>query len=120
MSADNGTYTEGRSRSPSHFGISYSIERLLRKTVGRISAIVRWSWWASVRDGPMMRSGVPAVGHGLERVLHRVPHRGEPSLGQVVQVDGDVGAGQERSGRVARLDLTLRRPGEDDVAHVQR
>ena len=68
----------------------------------------------------MMRSGVPARGHGLERVLHRFPHRREPSFGQFVQINGDVGTGQERGGRVACLNLPFRRSGEDDVVHVER
>ena len=56
-SGDSGTYTDGRPRSPSHLGISYARYKASRKTVGRISAIVRWSWWASSRPGAIMRSG---------------------------------------------------------------
>ena len=57
----------------------------------------------------------PGPGHLLQRLLHRVPLGREPALGQVVQINGDAGAGQERLGRVAGFQVTFRGPGQHDV-----
>ena len=47
------------------------------------------------------------------------PDGGQPALGQVEELDGEVGAGQERMRRVARLLLTLGGAGQHDVAGPQ-
>ena len=46
-------------------------------------------------DGARIRSGAPRVRHVLEDVLHAIPDRGKPAFGQLVQVDGHVGAGKK-------------------------
>ena len=67
----------------------------------------------------MMTSGEQRPRHALEDLLHAAPDGGQPSLGQVEQLDGEVRAGQERMRRVARLLLTFRGAGQHDVPGPQ-
>ena len=53
-----------------------------------------------LRDGARIRSGEQVVADLLEDLLDLAPGRGQPAVGQLVQVDGQVRPGQEGPGRV--------------------
>ncbi len=61
----------------------------------------------------------PRVRHVLENVLHAIPNYGKPTLGQLVEVNGDVGIGDEGSRGVSCLGVTFFGPSEDDISSTQ-
>ena len=105
----SGTYTEGRPRSPSHFGISYDKVELVPEDSRQHLA-----------DRPVVLMGIVArrrkdeVGcacarHLFEDVLDAIPDRGKPAFRQFVQVNAEVGRREEaRSAPAAPRDDVLR------------
>ena len=62
---------------------------------------------------------MPSSGHVFEDVLDLVPDRWEPTFGQLVEFNGQIGAGKEGGSGLSCLGVTLFGPSEDDISSTQ-
>jgi hypothetical protein len=61
----------------------------------------------------------PIVSHVLQDVLDVIPDGGEATLGEVMEVNGQIGAGNEGARGFPSLGVTLLSPSEDNVPSPQ-